>query len=142
MEKEQVLVMENSDIGRLLTLFDHWKSCGNSRKSRSTALWLSVCASKRWDLSARSWVCTVMHFEMCYESASTDPDEGARRRGNEDEVWLSSLCSSPATVEFILRLHIRIAKCHAHLGEHERVRNNFSRMGIGDRRQHRQRRRS
>ena len=121
MEKEQVLVMESSDIGRLLTLFDHWKSCGNFGKAAPLALAVGL-RLEEWDLSAQSLDLYRDALEMCYESAD-NPEEGVRTR-DENEVWLPA-SAPPATVEFILRLHIRIAKCHAHLGEHEQCATTF-----------------
>jgi class 3 adenylate cyclase/tetratricopeptide (TPR) repeat protein len=121
MEKEQVLVMESSDIGRLLTLFDHWKSCGNFGKAAPLALAVGL-RLEEWDLSAQSLDLYRDALEMCYESAD-NPEEGEQTR-DENEVWLPA-SAPPATVEFILRLHIRIAKCHAHLGEQEQCATTF-----------------
>lgn len=121
LEKEQVLVMESSDIGWLLTLFDHWKSCGNFCKAAPLALAVGL-RLEEWDLSAQSLDLYRDALEMCYESAD-NPDGGAATR-DEHEVWLPA-SAPPATVEFILRLHIRIAKCHAHLGEQEQCATTF-----------------
>ena len=116
METEQILIMESSDIGRLLTLFDHWKSSGNFSKAAPLALAVGL-RLEEWDLSVQSLDVYRDALEMCYESADrADEEEETPRSGNE--LWLHA--SAPTTtLEFILRLHIRIAKCHARLGEQD-----------------------
>jgi hypothetical protein len=44
MEQDQNLVLQRSDIGRLLTLFDHWKSCGEFSQGGtiSSGCWYST----------------------------------------------------------------------------------------------------
>lgn len=121
MEREQALAMESIDIGRLLTLFDHWKSCGDFGKAASLALSAGL-RLEEWDLSAQSLDLYRDALEMCYESAGS-PTEGVRTR-DEHEIWLPA-SAPPATVEFILRLYIRIAKCHARLGEYEQCATTF-----------------
>ncbi|KAI2495775.1 hypothetical protein MHU86_18750 [Fragilaria crotonensis] len=59
MEREQDLSMESIDIGRLLTLFDHWKSCGDfGRLPHSLYRW--VCVWRSGTCRHRVWICTVM----------------------------------------------------------------------------------
>jgi class 3 adenylate cyclase len=114
LEKEEFLSVESSDIGRLLTLFDHWKSCGNFGKAAPLALEVGL-RLEEWDLVAQSLGLYEDAFGMIYDSA--DNPEGESRMRDENEVWLPA-SASPATVEFILRLHIRIARCHSQLGNH------------------------
>lgn len=140
MENEQVLNMESSDIGRLLTLFDHWKSCGNFGKAAPLALAVGL-RLEDWDLCAQSLDLYRDALEMCYESADGSDGRDPARDGRfldsfdyqvgmtlthvaEKELWLPA-SAPPPTVEFILRLHIRIAKCHAHLGEQEQCATAF-----------------
>ena len=116
METEQILIMESSDIGRLLTLFDHWKSSGNFSKAAPLALAVGL-RLEEWDLSSQSLDVYRDALEMCYESADRADDEKETPRSGS-ELWLHA--SAPTTtLEFILRLHIRIAKCHARLGEQD-----------------------
>jgi class 3 adenylate cyclase/tetratricopeptide (TPR) repeat protein len=122
METEQVVIMESSDIGRLLTLFDHWKSCGKFSKAAPLALAVGL-RLEEWDLSAQSLDVYQDVLEMCYESADrADEEQEAPQDGND--LWVHA--SAPTTtLEFILRLYIRIAKCHAHLGEQEQCKTTF-----------------
>jgi hypothetical protein len=53
MERDQVLILEQADISRLLTLFDHWTSCGDFSKSAPLALAVGA-RLEEWDLSAQS----------------------------------------------------------------------------------------
>ena len=115
-ESEQVLILESSDIGRLLTLFDNWKSCGNFLKAAPLALAVGL-RLEEWDLAAQSLDVYRDALEMCYESADRADDEEEMPR-TDNELWLHA--SAPtSTLDFILRLHIRIATCHAQLGEQD-----------------------
>ena len=127
-EKEQVLVLESSDIGRLLTLFDHWKSCANFGKAAPLALAVGV-RLEEWDLAPQSLDLYRDTLEMCYESAGSNENGGGGSEAgqlcrDDFELWLPA-SAPPATVEFILRLHIRIAKCHSNLGEEEQCATMF-----------------
>lgn len=82
MEGEQVVNMESSDIGRLLTLFDHWKSCGNFGKAAPLALAVGL-RLEDWDLSAQSLDLYRDALEMCYESA----DNSDGREPVRDGKW-------------------------------------------------------
>ena len=66
MEKEQSAILKRSDIARLLTLFDHWKSCGDFRKAAPLALAVGT-RLEEWDLTAQSLDLYQDALEMCFE---------------------------------------------------------------------------
>ena len=80
MESEQVQNKESSDIGRLLTLFDHWKSCGNFGKAAPLALAVGL-RLEDWDLSPQSLDLYRDALEMCYESADNSDGREPVRDG-------------------------------------------------------------
>ena len=80
MESEQVQNKENNDIGRLLTLFDHWKSCGNFGKAAPLALAVGL-RLEDWDLSPQSLDLYRDALEMCYESADNSDGREPVRDG-------------------------------------------------------------
>lgn len=110
MEKDQVLILEQSDISRLLTLFDHWKSCGDFIKSAPLALAVGA-RLEEWDLSAQSLELYEDALEMSFECVTTSEKES-----RNDEGWVL-VSAKPKVLDLILRLHIRIGLCHQHLGE-------------------------
>ena len=67
MEKDEVLVLEQSDISRLLTLFDHWKSCGDFCKTAPLALAVGA-RLEEWDLCAQSLELYEDALEMSFDT--------------------------------------------------------------------------
>ena len=110
MEKDQVLILEQSDISRLLTLFDHWKSCGDFCKTAPLALAIGA-RLEEWNLSDQSLELYEDAVEMSFDSVQEidDMDSG---RGE----WVN-VAAKPAVLDYILRLHIRIGLCHQNLGD-------------------------
>lgn len=111
MEKDQVMILEQSDISRLLTLFDHWKSCGDFSKSAPLALAVGS-RLEEWDLSAQSLELYEDALEMSFDSVHSTGKESAAG----DEEWVQ-VAATPGVWDLILRLHIRIGLCHQNLGE-------------------------
>jgi hypothetical protein len=67
MEKDQLRILQRSDIARLLTLFDHWKSCGDFCKAAPMALAVGT-RLEEWDLTAQSLDLYQDALDMCFES--------------------------------------------------------------------------
>lgn len=109
MEKNQILNVEESDISRLLTLFEHWKSCGDFAKSAPLAI-LVGSRLEDWDLSAQSLELYEDALQMSFESVTTTEDT--------DSEWVS-VSAKPAVLDLILRLHVRVGLCHRRLGDDE-----------------------
>ena len=114
MERDQVLILEESDISRLLTLFDHWKSCGSFQKTAPLALAVGA-RLEEWDLCAQSLELYEDALEMSFESVQTSDD------GSENDEWVQ-VAAKPIVLDLILRLHIRVGMCQQRLGEdHESI---------------------
>jgi tetratricopeptide (TPR) repeat protein len=111
MEKDQVLIMEQSDISRLLTLFDHWKSCGDFSKSAPLALAVGA-RLEEWDLSAQSLELYEDALEMAFDSVQAISGDN----GESKDEWVQ-VSAKPGVWDLILRLHIRVGLCHQQLGE-------------------------
>jgi hypothetical protein len=110
MEKDHSLILEQSDISRLLTLFDHWKSCGDFCKTAPLALAIGS-RLEEWDLSAQSLELYEDAIEMSFDSVQ-EVDE----LGTAELEWVN-VAAKPAVLDFVLRLHIRIGLCHQNLGD-------------------------
>jgi hypothetical protein len=107
MEKSKVLILEEADISRLLTLFDHWKSCGDFCKSAPLALTVGS-RLEEWDLSAQSLELYEDALEMAFDSVNMTEEI------NSEWVQVSA---KPAVLDLILRLHVRVGMCHQRLGD-------------------------
>ena len=110
MERDQVLVLEQVDISRLLTLFDHWKSCGDFSKSAPLALAVGA-RLEEWDLSAQSLELYEDALELSFDSVFKAQE---KENGNNDWVQVKA---KPMVLDLILRLHICIGLCHQRLGD-------------------------
>ena len=110
MERDQVLILEQSDISRLLTLFDHWKSCGDFCKSAPLALAVGA-RLEEWDLSAQSLELYEDALELSFDSVF-----GSNDGGDGDSEWVQ-VKAKPMVLDLILRLHICIGLCHQRLGD-------------------------
>lgn len=67
MEFDKGLMIRRNDISRLLTLYDHWKLCGEFRKAAPLALAVGS-KLREWDLQAQSAELYLDTLELCYES--------------------------------------------------------------------------
>lgn len=115
LEKDQVLILEESDISRLLELFEHWKASGDFCKVAPLALAVGA-RLEEWDLSAQSLELYEDALQMAFGGVeATDQETG----GNEEWVQVQA---RPVVLDLILRLHICIGLCHQKLGEeHESI---------------------
>ena len=86
MEKDQVHILEQCDISRLLTLFDHWKACGDFCKSAPLALAVGS-RLEEWDLAMQSLDLYRDALEMSFESV-----EAVNENGGRDGTLLLSAC--------------------------------------------------
>jgi len=77
MEKDQVHILEQCDISRLLTLFDHWKACGDFCKSAPLALAVGP-RLEEWDLAMQSLDLYRDALEMSFESVEAVTENGGR----------------------------------------------------------------
>jgi tetratricopeptide (TPR) repeat protein len=110
MERDQVLVLEQSDISRLLTLFDQWKSCGDFGKAAPLALAVGA-RLEEWDLSAQSLELYEDALELSFESVYNEGEEK-----DAESEWVQ-VKAKPMVLDLILRLHICIGLCHQRLGD-------------------------
>jgi tetratricopeptide (TPR) repeat protein len=112
MENDTMLSHEQSDISRLLTLFEHWKSCGDFQKAAPLALNVGA-RLEEWDLMAQSLEIYEDALELSFESVQHTDEDG----GGDDE-WVQ-VKAKPVVLDLILRLHICIGLCHQRLGDIE-----------------------
>lgn len=110
MEKDEVLILEQSDISRLLTLFDHWKSCGEFCKVAPLALAVGS-RLEEWDLAAQSLELYEDALEMAFDGVQPTEQET-----KEDDEWIQ-VKAKPIVLDLILRLHICMGMCHQRLGQ-------------------------
>lgn len=80
MEKEQVFILKRNDIGRLLTLFDHWKLCGDFRKAAPLALIVGTRLNE-WDLTSQSLELYQDAYGMCFDSVEPTDNSHVRSDG-------------------------------------------------------------
>jgi tetratricopeptide (TPR) repeat protein len=109
MERDQVSILEQSDISRLLTLFDHWKSCGDFCQTARLSLVVGA-RLEEWDLCAQSLELYEDALEMSFDTV--DPVESEL----DNAEWMQ-VAAKPEVLDYILRLHIRVGLCHQNLGE-------------------------
>jgi hypothetical protein len=127
MEQDQKLVLQRSDIGRLLTLFDHWKSCGDFRRAAPLALVVGIRLNE-WDLVAQSLDLYHDALDMCFDSVQPVEERHWRSDGKlipaivpcimcksnyplREDDWVK-VASNPEVLDLILRLHVTIAESH------------------------------
>lgn len=111
MEMDRGAMIKRGDIARLITLFDHWKSCGEFRKVAPLALAVGTRLNE-WDLQAPSCDLYKDTLDLCYESVEPVYD----RNRHSDNDWVE-VVSDPVVLDLILRLHVRIAENQKILGE-------------------------
>jgi Adenylate and Guanylate cyclase catalytic domain len=110
MERNQAPVEEDSDISRLLTLFDHWKACGDFSKVAPLALTVGS-RLEEWDLSAQSLELYEDALEMVFDGIEPTDEEATI-----STEWVR-VKGRTIVLELILRLHVRIGLCHQRLGD-------------------------
>ena len=110
MEGDQVLVLEQSNISRLLTIFEHWKACGDFCKAAPLALAVGA-RLEEWDLSAQSLELYEDALELSFESIFNAEEEK-----DPDSEWIQ-VKAKPMVLDLILRLHICVGLCHQRLGD-------------------------
>jgi tetratricopeptide (TPR) repeat protein len=112
MEGDKVLVLEQSNISRLLTIFEHWKACGDFCKAAPLALAVGA-RLEEWDLSAQSLELYEDALELSFESIFNAEEEK-----DPDSEWIQ-VKAKPMVLDLILRLHICVGLCHQRLGDPE-----------------------
>lgn len=112
MEGDQILVLEQSNISRLLTIFEHWKACGDFCKAAPLALAVGA-RLEEWDLSAQSLELYEDALELSFESIFNAEEEK-----DPDSEWIQ-VKAKPMVLDLILRLHICVGLCHQRLGDPE-----------------------
>eukprot|EP00980_Cylindrotheca_fusiformis_P021436 scaffold8301_cov184-Cylindrotheca_fusiformis.AAC.4 len=115
MELDRGMMIRRNDIARLLTLYDHWKSCNSFVKAAPLALAVGTRLNE-WDLQAQSTDLYQDTLEICYESVALVDQQ--YRVLNDDWVEVSS---EPGVLDFILLLHIRIAENLKSMGDLDRA---------------------
>lgn len=111
MERDQVLILEQSDISKLLTLFDHWKACGDFCRAAPLALVVG-CRLEEWELSAQSLELYQDALEMVMGGVATTETDG----GAQDSEWVK-VKAKPVVLDLILRLHVCAGLCYQRLNE-------------------------
>jgi hypothetical protein len=109
-EKNQVSIHDETDISRLLTLFDHWKACGDFSKVAPLALAVGA-RLEEWDLSAQSLELYEDALGMVFDGVETTNDESTI-----STEWVK-VKGRLIILEMILRLHFCIGLCHRRLGD-------------------------
>ena len=136
MENDQSELVQENDFSRLLTLFDHWKACGDFSKVAPLALgksivhflsclrpqllnlliWLQLSAVgsrlEEWDLSSQSLELYEDALEMAYEGVEESEEQG--KTLNDEWVRVKA---KPVVLDLILRLHICVGLCYQRLGQ-------------------------
>ena len=109
-EKNHVSIYDESDISRLLTLFDHWKACGEFSKVAPLALEVGG-RLEEWDLSAQSLELYDDALSMVFDGVEMT-DESATTSAE----WVR-VKGTVKVLELILRLHVCVGLCHQRLGD-------------------------
>ena len=109
-EKNHVSIYDESDISRLLTLFDHWKACGEFSKVAPLALEVGG-RLEEWDLSAQSLELYDDALSMIFDAV--EMTEGTATVSAD---WVR-VKGTVKVLEMILRLHVCAGLCHQRLGD-------------------------
>jgi hypothetical protein len=113
MERDEVLILEESDISKLLTLFDHWKACGDFGKTAPLALVVGA-RLEEWELSAQSLELYQDALEMVMGGVETTDSDGIAQTTSPEWVRVKA---TPAVLDLILRLHVCAGLCHQKLND-------------------------
>jgi len=111
MERNQAMILEQTDIFRLLIIFDHWKGCGDFCKSAQIALTVGA-RLEEWDLSEQSLDLYEDALELSYDNVFDAVEEKKAERSE----WMQ-VKAKPMVLDLILRLHSCIGLCHQRLGD-------------------------
>jgi hypothetical protein len=112
MEKDKVLSLDEIDISRLLTLFDHWKACGDFGKVAPLALAVGS-RLEEWDLSSQSLELYEDALEIVFDGVETTDQEATTSK-----EWVK-VKGRTEVLDLILRLYICIGLCHQRLGKED-----------------------
>ena len=140
LEKDQGIILEQSDIARLLTLFDHWKESNMFCKAAPLALAVGTRLNE-WDLSTQSLELYKDALEMAFgiiEQIEDLHERRARKLSVDIECsdvsvhcmaspshsesaaytdeW-AKVSAEPEVLDLIVRLHIRIAEAYRLIGD-------------------------
>ena len=110
MERNQAPMEEDTDISRLLTLFDHWKACGDFTKVAPLALTVGS-RLEEWDLSAQSLELYEDALEMVFDGVEATEDEATT-----STEWVR-VKGRAIVLDLILRIHVRIGLCYQRMGD-------------------------
>jgi hypothetical protein len=113
MERDEVLILERSDISKLLTLFDHWRACGDFCRTAPLALVVGA-RLEEWELSAQSLELYQDALEMVMGGVETTDCDGAAQTTSPEWVRVKA---KPAVLDLILRLHVCAGLCYQRLNE-------------------------
>jgi tetratricopeptide (TPR) repeat protein len=113
MERDEVMILEESDISKLLTLFDHWKACGDFGKTAPLALVVGA-RLEEWELSAQSLELYQDALEMVMGGVETADTDGAAPTKSPEWVRVKA---KPVVLDLILRLHVCAGLCHQKLND-------------------------
>ena len=109
-EKNHESIYDESDISRLLTLFDHWKACGDFSKVAPLALEVGG-RLEEWDLSAQSLELYDDALVMAFDGVEMTDESGTI-----STEWVR-VKGTVKVLEMILRLHVCVGLCHQRLGD-------------------------
>ncbi|KAL3914266.1 MAG: hypothetical protein SGILL_006170, partial [Bacillariaceae sp.] len=105
MEKELVgEALEKSDLSRLLTLFEHWKLCGDFSRAAPLALMVGERLNE-WDLVNQSIDLYRDALDMSLQSVQPLETTQQTQSGESGEV-----SSNVGVLHLIIKLHVRIAE--------------------------------
>jgi tetratricopeptide (TPR) repeat protein len=109
--EEEASILDQSDISRQLTLFYHWKACGDFINSAR----LSLVVGERlvdYELYDQAMELFEEALVLAYEAVARIESD----LDNEDWMQVSA---KPDVLDYLLRLHIRLGLCHQRLGEED-----------------------
>mmetsp|Transcript_21279 Transcript_21279/g.37430 ORF Transcript_21279/g.37430 Transcript_21279/m.37430 type:complete len:678 (-) Transcript_21279:222-2255(-) len=105
MEKEQLGgVLERRDLSRLLTLFEHWKSCDEFLKAAPLALMVGARLNE-WDLVRQS---VDLYRDALEMSLKTVRPVDKKWKSDDEDCWVQVSAESDV-LDLIIKLHCRIA---------------------------------
>lgn len=97
MERNQDMVME-TDIARILALFDHWKACGEFCKAAPISLVVGL-RLEEWDLLDQSLNLYKESLDMCFECATLVP---GRREMSRDGESVTNGMTLPCLIRLLI----------------------------------------
>jgi len=85
MQRDKQSIIKQNDIGKLLTLFDHWKKCGNFCMAAPLALAVGT-RLEEWDLACQSLELYNDALDMCYDKIMPVEEKDWRSDGRFSHV--------------------------------------------------------